>query len=500
MKHKLLFTLSLLTIFSVLFNFAVISASVVYILSDLGSSAATASYATVFYGVGNVLTIPLALAFKERIPTKTFFAICQTCFIIATFLAGQATTYPAFLFFRFLQGASSGPLFILLTSFLGSLSTDSEREKTMQFTLISYISAPILGGSWGGWIAYDYTWRNTFEINVILMVILTVALYLQLRKFPGPLKKNPFDLVGYSSFAIGFFLLAFFFTLGQELDWFRSNLLAACFPISIIFLLFFVIWSLYHPHPILEFRLLKDLLIPIALFNIWLLFAIYFGMTLLLSIWLTLYVRYTVIWVAALLGVMIFSAGLLMHVMRNYLNTHKVWVPFGLGIILLSISTFYTSNFNVDIDFKRIVFSRFIGGFSFALLLPSLLHLITHHKPPELLPKFLALFQITRSASSTLGVTLFYTLWLRRQAFFHDRLGSELTRFSPLTKEYYARAKTLGLTKPELNPMLGELLTNQATSLALNDCFYLMGWLTVILFILFLITYLKRKTLYPEPT
>jgi DHA2 family multidrug resistance protein len=48
--------------------------------------------------------------------------------------------------------------------------------------------------------------------------------------------------------------------------------------------------------------------------------------------------------------------------------------------------------------------------------------------------------------------------------------------------------------------MLQELLTNEATSLALNDCFYFMGWLTIILFILFLLTFLKRKTLYPEPT
>jgi DHA2 family multidrug resistance protein len=496
MKHKLLFILIILTIFSVLFNFAVISASVVYILSDLGSSQVTASYATVFYGVGNVLTIPLALAFKERIPIKNYFAVCQIGFIIATFLSGQAATYPLFIFFRFLQGASSGPLFILLTSFLGSLLSDDWKKTMTQCTLLSFITAPILGGSWGGWIAYDYNWRNIFEINVIFMCILGIALYLQLRKFSNPLEKTRFDGIGYTTFAIGFFLFAFFLTLGQELDWFRSNLLATCFPLSLIFLTFFVIWSLYHPNPLLDFRLLKDLLVPIALINIWVLFAIYFGMTLLLSIWLTLYVRYTVIWVAALLGVMVFSAGILMHVMRNYLGSHKVWIPFGTGILLLAISTFYTSNFNIDIDFKRIVFSRFIAGFAFALLLPSLLHLITHNKPPEIVPKLLTLFQIVRSTSSTLGVTIFYTIWLRRQVFFYERLGGSLTKFSPLTKNYYTQAKTLGLTKSERTPMLQELLTNEATSLALNDCFYLMGLMTLFLFLIFLVTFFKRKSLY----
>ncbi len=496
MTKKLVFYLSILAIFSVLFNSAVITMSVVYILSDLGSSSATASYATAFYGVGNVLTVPLALTLRSRFGTKSVFLVCQIGFTLFTLLAGYAPNYPIFLIYRFLQGVSSGPLFILLTSFLGSLSTDEERKKTLKFTLSSFVCAPIVGASWGGWIAYDFNWQNIFIINVPLMIILGVALYWELKKYPEIPEKTPFDRIGYTSFVIGFSAFSFFLTLGQELDWFRSHLMTATFYIGVTFLLFFVLWSLRHPHPIIEFTLLKEPIVPIALLNIWLLFAIYFGMSLLLSIWLTLYVEYTVIWVATLLGVMIFSAGLLLIVMQNYLDSHKVWIPLGLGIIFLGASCFYTSNFNVDINLGRIAFSRILGGFGFALLLPSLVHLIAHNKSQSLAPKAFTLFQMTRGSSSALGVTIFYTIWLRRQVFYYERLGGSLTHLSPLTNAYYNRAKAFHLSSAQADPELAVLLTNQATSLALNDCFYLMGWITVALFGLFLICYAKKETLY----
>lgn len=495
-EHKLVFILSLLVIFSVLFNAAVISAAVVYILSDLGSSSATASYATVFYGVGNVITVPLALAFKDRIGTTKYFGFCQICFIIATLLAGLATTYPAFLFYRFLQGISSGPLFILLTSFLSTILTVEERPKILQATLMSFIAAPILGGSWGGWISYNYHWRNIFIINVIFMIILGIALFIQLRRFTTPRESKPFDLVGYLSYCIGFFSLSFFITLGQELDWFRSELMTSCFFIGLIFFLFFLLWSYHHPYPIIQFSLLKQPMVSLALINIWILFALYFGMTLLLSIWLTIYVRFTVIWVATVLGVMVFSALILLHIMRHYLETHKVWIPFGLGILLLGLSCFYSSNFNVDIDLGRIAISRIIAGFSFALFLPALLHLIIHDQPAEFVPKAFTLFQVTRGSSSALGATIFYTIWLRRQVFYYERLGGNLTEFSPITKQFFIRAKAFSLSKAQMDPKLDEYLQIQATSLALNDCFYLMGWITVILFLFFLVSYLKREMLH----
>ncbi len=496
MSHKWVFNLCIFTIFLVLFNFAVISMSVVYILSDLGSSSATASYATVFYGLGNVLTVPLAIPFRNRIGVSKFFAISWGLYILATLLAATAPTYPAFIVYRLLQGVASGPLLSLLNNFLLSMLPVDEKPNVIKCNMMLFIIAPILGASWGGWISYDYNWRYIFSINVIVMLISGIILYSHLRKYRESLERASFDKTAYASYILAAVSLTFFITLGQELDWFRCKLITFTFLIFLASLAFLILRTYHHPNSILGFDLLKKPLILLSLINLWVLYGTYFGMTLLLSIWLTLYVRFTVIWVATILGVMVFSAALLMHVTRHYLQTHKVWIPLGLAIILLAFSCFYTSNFNIDINLGRIAFSRIIAGFSFALFLPSLFHLLVCDISAEDTPRAFGLFQVTRSGASALGATIFYTIWIRRQVFYYERLGGNLTKFSPITDRFFIRAKEFGLSKAQMDPQLDEFLQNQATSLALNDCFYLMGWITVLLFILFLISYAKKKALH----
>jgi len=470
--------------------------SVVYILSDLGSSSATASYATVFYGLGNLIMIPLAIPIRNQIGLSKFFAITWTLFIFTTFLAGTAPTYPAFIAYRFLQGLASGPIVSLINNFLLAVLEPHEKPNILKSSMLLYIISPILGASWGGWISYDYNWRYIFLINVIVMIITGIFLYIKLKIHTPSIKKIPFDKTAFAAYVLMLSSLIIFLTLGQELDWFRCKSITFSFYSFLAALSFFIIRTIYHSNPILAFDLLKKPLISFSLINLGVLFAIYFGMTLLLSIWLTLYVRFTVIWVATILGVMVFSAALLMHVTRKYLQTHKVWIPLGLAIISLSFSCFYSSNFNVDINLGRIAFSRIIAGISFALFLPSLFHLLICNLSSEDAPRAFGLFQVTRSLASALGTTIFYTIWIRRQVFYYERLGGNLTKFSPITDRFFIRAKEFGLSNAQIEPQLDEFLQNQATSLALNDCFYLMGWITALLFILYLVSYTQKKAIH----
>jgi DHA2 family multidrug resistance protein len=498
MKNKYLLFICLLQIFIVLFNSSVVSMSVVYILSDLGSSSMTASYATVFYGVGNVLTAPLGSGLKERIPTHTFYLICIIPFILSTYLAASAPTYPLFIFYRFMQGVSSGPFYILLTSLLGSYTDMGGIRKIRQYTLTSFICTPALGASWAGWISYDYHWRDIFYINTAIMIVAAYFIYKELKNHELKLFYKPFDWFGYTIFVIGFLALSIFITLGQELDWFRSDFLVFTFIVAIIFFPFFFFYSLKHPYPIFDLRQFKTPLVAFSLLNLWVLFASYYGMTLLLSIWLTLYVRYTVIWVSVLLAATIVSAGIFTRVVKNYLDKHKVWLPLIAGILCLGFSSLYTCQFNYEVDLFRVAISRTIAGFGFALLLPSLVHLFSYNATKETNPKLFSLFQITRASASALGGTIFYTIWLRRQVFYYDRLGGEITPYSPIYNLYYKYLSMLGLQKDQLNPTMNDVLTVQATSLALDDTFYLMGLICLAFLIPALYCYKKRETLYVE--
>jgi MFS transporter, DHA2 family, multidrug resistance protein len=88
-------------------------------------------------------------------------------------------------------------------------------------------------------------------------------------------------------------------------------------------------------------------------------------------------------------------------------------------------------------------------------------------------------------------VALFLILWHRREVFFHLRLGSSLTAFAHETQQFLERAKLVHLQGKHAAAQLDYYLTRQASALALDDCFYLMGWITVFLLFVVLASFLR---------
>ncbi len=288
-------------------------------------------------------------------------------------------------------------------------------------------------------------------------------------------------------------------TVGQELDWFRSDLIIFLTIVGSISLVFFILRSLSVQYPILELRLLKQFYFSFGLLHVAILFATYFGMVILLGLWLKLYVNYTPNWIALIIGTM--ALGTWVPIAINYLakDTRK---PLAVALVFLALSSFYTTYFNVDIDFNRLAFSRILAGVGLALFLQPLFRLSTKTILPTHLPDALSFFHLARLLGSGLGASLFVILWHRRQVFFQSRLGSRLTDFSEITTQFFERAKLHYLQGKQALAQLDFYLERQATALALDDCFFLMGWIIValIIFVTFTFLFVSRPILYDKPS
>jgi MFS transporter, DHA2 family, multidrug resistance protein len=96
-------------------------------------------------------------------------------------------------------------------------------------------------------------------------------------------------------------------------------------------------------------------------------------------------------------------------------------------------------------------------------------------------------------------VSLYVILWQRRQIFYHERLGSNLTAFSMQTNQFFKNAKLIDLKGQFADARLDYFLERQATSLALDDCFWLMGWILVGLLVLLCLTFFfPEDDFFPE--
>lgn len=476
----------LLSLAAVILNLTLPIMAGLYIVSDLGGSHYMTSYTVSFFCLGNLLGVPLGKPAVTRLSSIQLYAVCLGLTALCSWGCAASTTFFNFILFRFLEGLVSGPMFLLITYTLIPLLT-SNKDKVFVVSLILMCLSiiPVIGASYGAWIAYSYHWRFLFYSNIPIFLFFILYVSWGYRKYHKPVDKTAFDKLGYFYYCVSMIFIGTALTTGQELDWFRSSLITFLIVFGIISFIFFILRTWSAKNPIIDLHLLKNFYFSLAMIYIALFFALYFGMVILLSLWLKLYVNYTPNWIAIIIGTMAFCGWI--PVVLNK-KQYSPFPPLMIALLFFAISCFYTSYFNVDIDFNRIAFSRIFAGIGLALFLSPLFQLSTHTFSEIKMAECICFFHVSRLLGSALGAALFLILWHRREVFFHLRLGSSLTDFSHQTAAFLEQAKLLNIQGEQASAQLNYFLTRQATALALDDCFYLMGWMSLILLIFLIMT------------
>ena len=475
------------TLFLAIFYNTVTSLGGVYIVSDLGGSNDISVYPMVFFGLGNALTIPLANPLADRIGTFKLLIHGLLAYTFFSLLCAIAPTFFWFNLFRLGLGAASGLFYMLCRRLLIAFAPKEKRENYSVLMLLMYVIVPVIGGSFGAWVSYESHWKWIFHVNEPLSLLLAAYFfYFFWKKELAEDEAIPsFNRVGYFFFFVGLTSLVTALTLAQELDWYRSLSFFCSLPSGFRRLAFLSSAICTSLNPLLELKLLKSPLLSYSLLNLAILFSAYFGMIILIALWLKIYVNYSPAWIAVLLGAMAVGGVVAYGVAKSCLRMFDPRFLLALAILAFASSCYYSTYFDVTVDFFHLAVARFIAGVGLGLFLMPALNLALLSYGPEKATPIFTLFQVVRSCSSSLGAALYVILWQRRQAFFHERLGEDLTGYSPLTSEYFKRAKEIfSLSDGQSLEQLNTLLTKQATSLALNDAFGFMGYILVGLFLL----------------
>ncbi len=490
------FYLSLLTtLFLAVFYNTVTNMAGIYIVSDLGGENFTSVYAMVFFGLGNILSLPLTIPLSNRFGPIRVLVFCLLLYTGFSILCGIAQTFFIFNLYRFGMGVASGPFYLLCRKVLVACASPEECKTYSFFMLLLYAVVPVLGASFGAWLAYDNFWRWIFHVNEPISLFLAGYFWFFHRKRDSDFLGDPrVDKISYFFFAIGISSLLTAATLSQQLDWYRSPTLVFLTLIGVPSLLFAILWDLKSPTPLLHLRLLKNWLLSFSLINLAVLFSSYFGMIILISLWLNLYVNYTPWWITILVGTMA-NAGLFAYfVIKRVLERYDPRYMLGLAILFFAISCYYSTFFDVDVDLFHLAVARAIAGFGLVLFLFPLFDLLSISCASDKFTSAFTLFQLTRVLSSSLGAALYVIVWQRRQVFFHERLGEGLTINSQLTLNYFQRATEIfKLTKEQAIAQLDVYLERQATSLGLNDVFGCMGYILLALLALLVISFFKTS-------
>ncbi|MGO4307747.1 DHA2 family efflux MFS transporter permease subunit [Cupriavidus sp. RAF12] len=469
------FAVALATFMNVL-DSSIANVAIPTISGNLGVSVDEGTWVITLFAAANAVAIPLTGWLTQRVGQIRLFVGAILLFVLSSWLCGVAPNLTTLLAARILQGAVAGPLIplsqaILLGSFPKEKSTHALALWAMTATV-----GPIAGPALGGWMTDSYSWSWIFYINVPVGLFAAAVTWAIYKDRETPARKLSIDTVGLASLITWVASLQIMLDKGKDLDWFASPVIITLAVVALLSFLFFVIWELTEPNPIIDLRLFKGRNFLAGTIAISVAYALFFANLVVLPQWMQQYLAYPAVnagLVTAPLGVF---AVLLNPLLGKLMPKAELRVLATLSFLGFAAVFFMRSNYTTGVDTFTLVLPTLLQGIPMALFFVPLTAIVLSGLPADKIPAAAGLSNFARVFCGAVGTSLAATGWNDRAVLHHARLVEQTGPNSPLYGAALESIQaTMHFTPAQAVAFFEKSLNTQAVMLGLNDIFWISG-------------------------
>lgn len=489
-SELLIVTFSLsLGIFMNVLDVSIANVAVPVIAGDLAVSADQGTWVITSFAVSQAIMLPITGWLAKRLGEVRLFVFSTLCFTLASFLCGLSPNLPTLVVFRVIQGAVSGPMIPLSQSILLASYPEEKRGIATGLWAMTAVVAPIAGPVLGGWITDNYTWPWIFYINIPIGILSASITWLILKNRETAIVKLPIDYIGLIFLIFGVGCLQILLDNGKDLDWFNSDVIRTLAVISFVSLSFLLAWELNTEKPIIDFTLFAERNFCVGTVALTLGYTVYFGIVVIYPLWLQTQLGYTPTWAGFAAAPIGFLPVLLTPVVGQYMHKFDLRLIASFGFIMLSLTSFWSTNYYTDISFERLIEPRFMQGLGITCFFTPLIAIGLSGLPNARLASASGLANFFRILGGSFGTSLSVTLWERREALHQTRLVEGINPYNPLSNDTINQLQSLGFPGLKSYAQLALDITQQSFMLATIELFWLGGW---IFFFLLLVVWLAK--------
>ncbi len=223
-----------------------------------GSFSATAdeiSWVMTFNILATAIMTPMSGWLANRFGTRTVMVWSLAGFTLATLMCSLATSLEAIVFWRIMQGAFGAPSTPLAQSIIMETFRRSEHGFVLGLFGFGVVVGPIIGPTFGGYMAELYTWRWSFYTIVPVGVIATLILRAVLLPDRAEDRKRiRLDWTGFLALSIAIGAMQLVLSRGQRLDWYESTEIVVETFVGVVAFWIFATHSLTAKQPFLNPR------------------------------------------------------------------------------------------------------------------------------------------------------------------------------------------------------------------------------------------------------
>jgi len=484
----------------------IVNVALSHIAGNLSAGLDESTWVLTSYLVSNAIILPISGWFSSLLGRKRFYMSCVAIFTASSFLCGFAPTLGWLIFFRVLQGLGGGGLQPSEQSILVDTFPPAKRGMAFAVAGIAMVTAPSIGPTLGGWITDSYSWRWCFYINIPIG-ILSLLLTSRLVQDPPHAKPIGFregfriDYIGLGLIALGFGALQIVLDKGEREDWFASSFIQGLALVAVVALIFSVFWELRERQPVVDLKLLRDRNFGVANLLMFMIGFVLFGSSVLLPQMLQTQMGYT----AQQAGMVLSLGALVVLVMMPVVGflvsrIQPRWmILFGLAVQAASL--FYMTRFNLQMDFKTVMWARCFQAFGLAFVFVPVNTNAYAFLPPGKNNNASALINLSRNMGASFGISIVTTMLAQRAQFHQQQLIEHLTPYDLNYQAALARITQRMLSAGagavdaahRAEAVVYRMVEQQATMLAYIDNFWLLGVLFLtILPMVFLLRRIER--------
>jgi EmrB/QacA subfamily drug resistance transporter len=330
---------------------------------EFDASAAQAAWTMTAYTLALASVIPLTGWAADRFGTKRLYLLAVLFFTIGSVLCALASTLPALVIFRVVQGLGGGMLMPLGMTILTRAAGPHRVGRVMAVLGIPMLLGPIFGPILGGWLIDIASWHWIFLINLPIGVLAMIYAYVVLPK-DNVEPSETFDVIGMLLLSPGLALLLFGVSSIPEAGtvWDAKVLITGLIGLCLVGL--FVPWSLNqrNVHPLVELRLLANRNMSIAVIAMAFFATAFFGASLLFPLYFQQVRGESALDAGLLLAPQGIGAMITMPIAGMLADKKGPGYPVMVGLVLVTLGVVGFTQVGPDTSYTFLMASLFVMG------------------------------------------------------------------------------------------------------------------------------------------
>jgi MFS transporter, DHA2 family, multidrug resistance protein len=459
-------------VFVTILDSSVTNVGIAHVAGNLGVSVQQAVWIVTSFAVGNAISIPLTSWLVSVLGLGRLFTAAVGLFTLTSLFCGLADSLELLVFFRFLQGVAAGPIAPISQALLAASYPPSKLNFALSLWGGVTLIAPTIGPVLGGWIVEDFSWPWLFLINIpfgLLIVIGSSTIYGDVQE-----KKDSitFDTIGFLLLLLGVTSLQIVMDQGLELDWFESTKIKILSSIFICALFLFIFHQFSIKKKILPFNLLakRNFFLGIVVSSI--AFGLFFGALVLIPVWLQSSVGYSALWAGLTLAPVGISAIVMSPLVGKLLSKIDARLLASLGLLFFSLTFHLRSDFYPEMSFWYFAIPSLFQGAAMALFFTPINAIVLSGLKTDEMSSAASLYVFVRTIFSGVITSLIVFAWTSSLVKNNSYLVESISTSSFTSDVFFEKLSQLNFSTTEINILIDGLVKVQAQTLALNNVFY----------------------------